>query len=253
MSTPAGWYPDPTGRHQNRWFDGNDWTDQVADGQVVASDPVQADPGPDLGATQATPAPAATQPTVGAPAPPGAPPGAGSDPLGGYVSPVAADSGGGSSKVPLIVAAVVVVVLIAAGLVFALGGGDDGGDSASDSSGEQDQSDSPDEEEDDPSASDLFDDMADSSDSSDGGDDDVFDSDDTPADTVVEGEYPPEVIDNFVSSCTSTGSPDSFCNCVIDELQETVPFDRFVELDQQLAENPDDIPAELTAAATACQ
>jgi hypothetical protein len=25
---PAGWYPDPTGEEGERWFDGNDWTDQ---------------------------------------------------------------------------------------------------------------------------------------------------------------------------------------------------------------------------------
>ena len=45
MSTPAGWYPDPTNRHQNRWFDGNDWTDHVADGQAVSTDPRAGRPG----------------------------------------------------------------------------------------------------------------------------------------------------------------------------------------------------------------
>jgi len=54
MSTPAGWYPDPTNRHQNRWFDGNDWTDHVADGQAVSTDPVQG--GPAAASTQPTPA-----------------------------------------------------------------------------------------------------------------------------------------------------------------------------------------------------
>ena len=85
MSTPAGWYPDPTGRHQNRWFDGEDWTDSVADGQTVASDPVRggaepaaAEPaGFDPSATQVVPPQsqqpvAPTQPTAGTP-PPGAP------------------------------------------------------------------------------------------------------------------------------------------------------------------------------------
>ena len=28
---PAGWYPDPTGRHERRWWDGNGWTHEVAD------------------------------------------------------------------------------------------------------------------------------------------------------------------------------------------------------------------------------
>jgi hypothetical protein len=28
---PAGWYPDPTGRHERRWWDGTAWTHEVAD------------------------------------------------------------------------------------------------------------------------------------------------------------------------------------------------------------------------------
>ena len=28
--TPPGWFPDPMGRHQYRWWDGATWTDQVA-------------------------------------------------------------------------------------------------------------------------------------------------------------------------------------------------------------------------------
>ena len=29
---PASWYPDPTGRHRLRWWDGTAWTQRVADG-----------------------------------------------------------------------------------------------------------------------------------------------------------------------------------------------------------------------------
>jgi len=151
---------------------------------------------------------------------------------------------------------VVVVVLVVGGLVVALGGGDDGEEAGSgDASDEIDQSDAPDDTvEEDPTVSDLFDDMADEGDQSDG---DVFGTDDEPADqpedTVVDGAYPQEVIDNFNNSCTSAGSPASFCGCVIDELQANVPYDRFIEIDQELAENPDNIPAELTDAAAACQ
>jgi hypothetical protein len=36
---PAGWYDDPSGRHQTRWFD-RDWTSWVADGGVVVDDPL---------------------------------------------------------------------------------------------------------------------------------------------------------------------------------------------------------------------
>lgn len=40
-SAPAGaWHPDPTGRHQMRWFDGQQWTPSVSDGGVTATDPI---------------------------------------------------------------------------------------------------------------------------------------------------------------------------------------------------------------------
>ena len=37
---PAGWHPDPVGRHEYRYWDGVAWTDQVSDAGVVASDPL---------------------------------------------------------------------------------------------------------------------------------------------------------------------------------------------------------------------
>jgi uncharacterized protein YxjI len=40
--TPAGWYPDPVGRHEYRWFDGFQWTHQVASGGRQAVGPVAA-------------------------------------------------------------------------------------------------------------------------------------------------------------------------------------------------------------------
>ncbi len=260
MSTPAGWYPDPTNRHQNRWFDGDDWTDQVADGQAVGVDPVHGAGTPDVATTQAVPT-AQPAPPPGAPGAPGAapaaPPGPGAGtptpgaPLGGYTAP---DTGtGGGNRTLLIVGAVVVAVAVVLGLVVALGGGDDSGDTAGSDS--VDQSDAPEETTpEDPSVSDLFDDMADSADQGGG---DVFGSGDepadTPADTTADGGYPPEVIANFTSSCTGAGSPASFCGCVIDELQANVSYDRFIEIDQQLAENPGALPSELTDAAAACQ
>ena len=36
----SSWEPDPTGRHQHRWWDGERWTDQVADHGVQSVDPV---------------------------------------------------------------------------------------------------------------------------------------------------------------------------------------------------------------------
>lgn len=37
---PAGWYPDPTSRHQYRYWDGSAWSAHVADDGVVGSDPL---------------------------------------------------------------------------------------------------------------------------------------------------------------------------------------------------------------------
>jgi Protein of unknown function (DUF2510) len=41
MNSPApGWHPDPTTRHQYRYWDGARWTDDVADGGVASTDPL---------------------------------------------------------------------------------------------------------------------------------------------------------------------------------------------------------------------
>jgi hypothetical protein len=40
MVFPPAWYPDPTGAHDHRWWDGEEWTAHVADRGVAATDPV---------------------------------------------------------------------------------------------------------------------------------------------------------------------------------------------------------------------
>ncbi|MET0150207.1 MAG: DUF2510 domain-containing protein, partial [Acidimicrobiales bacterium] len=45
-----GWYADPNGRHEYRYWDGATWSDQVSDGGVVSTDPPTAQ-----GPTAATP------------------------------------------------------------------------------------------------------------------------------------------------------------------------------------------------------
>ena len=37
---PAGWHPDPSGRHEYRYWDGVTWTDQVSDAGAVSADPL---------------------------------------------------------------------------------------------------------------------------------------------------------------------------------------------------------------------
>jgi Protein of unknown function (DUF2510) len=38
-AVPAGWFVDPHGRHEHRWWDGTRWTDQVSTGGLRALDP----------------------------------------------------------------------------------------------------------------------------------------------------------------------------------------------------------------------
>lgn len=39
-AVPAGWYEDPSGRHQHRYWDGTRWTDDVADAGTASIDPL---------------------------------------------------------------------------------------------------------------------------------------------------------------------------------------------------------------------
>ncbi len=38
--TPAGWYPDPSGRHELRYHDGTDWTIHVSTGGTESTDAI---------------------------------------------------------------------------------------------------------------------------------------------------------------------------------------------------------------------
>ncbi len=54
----SSWEPDPTGRHQYRWWDGEQWTDQVADDGIQSVDPVStAEVGLPLGTPPSAPPP----------------------------------------------------------------------------------------------------------------------------------------------------------------------------------------------------
>lgn len=44
MSAPANWHPDPTGRHQLRYWDGTQWTAHVSDNGSQGTDPLGAAP-----------------------------------------------------------------------------------------------------------------------------------------------------------------------------------------------------------------
>jgi hypothetical protein len=40
VTSPAAWLPDPTGKHDHRWWDGDRWTEHVADAGQAAVDPL---------------------------------------------------------------------------------------------------------------------------------------------------------------------------------------------------------------------
>ena len=153
MNAP-GWQPDPTTRHEYRYWDGSQWTDDVSDGGVTSVDPVDGSGAaaaggyPSSDATQAMDP--ATQAYGGAPYGGPPPPGAGTPPPGvnpsyqGYgADPYAQSYGGGSGQMPpgqpakkgpnpaLIIGIAVVVLLLLGGGAFALLSGDDGDDDRS--------------------------------------------------------------------------------------------------------------------------
>jgi hypothetical protein len=52
VSYPAAWQPDPTGKHDHRWWDGERWTEHVADAGQASVDPIEgATPAPPGGGT----------------------------------------------------------------------------------------------------------------------------------------------------------------------------------------------------------
>ena len=144
MNAPAaGWNPDPTGRHEYRYWDGGTWTDDVSDNGVASVDPVDGQ-GPVGDATQQYAPQPGPQPGGYGPQPgaqpggygpqPGAQPGAygASYPSGSGQFPPGQPVKSGPSTGLLVGLAAVAVALIA-GIAFALtSGGDDGDDTAID-------------------------------------------------------------------------------------------------------------------------
>jgi hypothetical protein len=44
VSSPPAWHPDPSGKHDHRWWDGERWTEHVADAGQASIDPLEAAP-----------------------------------------------------------------------------------------------------------------------------------------------------------------------------------------------------------------
>ena len=65
-------------------------------------------------------------------------------------------------------------------------------------------------------------------------------------------EYPEQVRENFVTSCSAGGAPEETCACMFDEIEETIPFEEYAELE---GEGSDAILADdrIQEAADACR
>ena len=64
-NTPAGWYADPLGRHERRYWDGAAWTEHIVDATTQGTDPVSGPPAPTEQAAQvASSGPAAAVPAT---------------------------------------------------------------------------------------------------------------------------------------------------------------------------------------------
>lgn len=139
----AGWQADPTGRHEHRYWDGAQWTDNVADAGVAATDPFDAIVPPsaaspaepstnpyDTPVTAQPDAPAAwgdpTQVSTTSTDPTSTWPAAPAPPV--YIPPDSpiSDGGGDGSKKGFLIGLGVLLAVAAAVIAFlALGGDDD--------------------------------------------------------------------------------------------------------------------------------
>jgi len=61
LTWAPGWFPDPTGRHDHRWWDGAAWTAHVADGGVAAIDALDDQRHPGAPSSEGTAGPRAGQ------------------------------------------------------------------------------------------------------------------------------------------------------------------------------------------------
>jgi hypothetical protein len=128
MNSPApGWLPDPTSRHEYRYWDGSRWTDDVADRGVASTDALDAGP-----PVASDPNPTAADPTQQVDATRQYP-GAGQQPT--PTSPYHGDDYGPGQAPPptrrrpppgLVAALAVLVVALIGGLVYFLVRDDDG-------------------------------------------------------------------------------------------------------------------------------
>jgi hypothetical protein len=220
---PAAWEPDPSGRHEYRYWDGTSWTDDVADQGVTSVDPVgAAGPGADptavLDATRPYAAPGAG---YGAAAPPGygPPPGGQQPAYGTFASPSGPPRRSGPST-GLLVGLAALAIAVIVGLVVVATGGDDGDDTATDDTSTSAT--------DDTATDDTASDTGDTGDTGDSGDsgDDEGDSGDS-----GDGEASDELVAAMADSLVATGMFDQQqAECFAEVMLEEIGIERMAEI-----------------------
>jgi hypothetical protein len=76
-----------------------------------------------------------------------------------------------------------------------------------------------------------------------------------PGDTT---DYDDAVAERFLSVCTADATalgfsaPAEFCRCSYDRIAAEIPFERFVEIDATMREDPGDVPDEIDRIRTDC-
>ena len=72
------------------------------------------------------------------------------------------------------------------------------------------------------------------------------------------GDYPPEVEENFVKSCSSQPQAnEAFCKCTYERIKKTVPYEEFKKAEKALSESQGaaskEVEAALNKAVEACR
>jgi hypothetical protein len=71
-------------------------------------------------------------------------------------------------------------------------------------------------------------------------------------------DYDAGIEDDFMATCTEDADaagfaqPTDYCRCTYDRVREQIAFDRFLEIDADLAVDPDAVPGPLDRIRTAC-
>ena len=133
MNAPVpGWNPDPTGRHEYRYWDGAVWSDDVSDQGVTSVDPMVQAPAPSAAPAAA---PQYGVPSGGYPAQGGYPGQGGYDSYGGHPAPAPGPAKRSGPSIGLIVGGAAAAVAVIAGIAFAVVSSQDDGEDEPDSDG----------------------------------------------------------------------------------------------------------------------